>query len=115
MVLLLLLLAHFCMSMLTPDFHALFDRYTTFLRVERNASVHTLRNYQSDLLQFTAFIEEGSPKVQAHAVGISQIDHHCIHAFLSALHRQHKKSSIGRKLSALKSFFHFLLREGVIE
>jgi integrase/recombinase XerC len=115
MVLLLLLLSHLCTTMLTPDFHALFDRYITFLRVERNASVHTLRNYQSDLLQFAAFMEKPGQKARACAVDVSQIDHHLIHAFLSTLHRQHKKSSIGRKLSAVKSFFHFLLREGVIE
>ncbi|MBI3797171.1 MAG: tyrosine recombinase [Deltaproteobacteria bacterium] len=46
---------------------------------------------------------------------MSEINHHHIHAFLSTLYRHHKKSSIGRKLSAIKSFLRFLLREGVIE
>jgi integrase/recombinase XerC len=46
---------------------------------------------------------------------VTQIDHHLIHAYLSLLHRRNKKSSIGRKLSTLKSFFRFLLREGEVE
>ncbi len=98
-----------------PDLHALIDRYTTFLRVEKNVSAHTLRNYLSDLVQFLAFLEHPLGQKEAGVVAIGEIDHHRIHAFLSTLHRRHKKSSIGRKLSAIKSFFRFLLREEVIE
>lgn len=98
-----------------PDLHDLIDRYTTFLRVEKNVSSHTLRNYLSDLLQFFAFVEKPAERAELRAVAVAQIDHHRIHAFLSTLHRHHKKSSIGRKLSAIKSFFRFLLREGVIQ
>ena len=97
------------------DLHVLIDRYTTFLRVEKNVSAHTLRNYLSDLLQFLAFLEQPHGQREGRAVAVGEIDHHRIHAFLSTLHRQHRKSSIGRKLSAIKSFFRFLLREGVIE
>jgi len=98
-----------------PDLHDLIDRYTTFLRVEKNVSSHTLRNYLSDLLQFFAFAEKPAEPAAPRAVAVTQIDHHRIRAFLSTLHRHHKKSSIGRKLSAIKSFFRFLLREGVIQ
>jgi integrase/recombinase XerC len=100
--------------MTIPDLYALIDRYATFLRVEKNVSAHTLRNYLSDVVQFFAFMEKPYEQAQARAVAVGEIDHHRIHAFLSTLHRQHKKSSIGRKLSALKSFFRFLLREEVI-
>ncbi|HEV8713390.1 MAG TPA: tyrosine recombinase XerC [Candidatus Binatia bacterium] len=98
-----------------PDLHLLIDRYATFLRVEKNVSAHTLRNYLSDLLQFFAFVEKPHERAEARAVAVGDINHHHIHAFLSMLHRHHKKSSIGRKLSAIKSFLRFLLREGVIE
>src|SRR5213593_928023 len=97
------------------ELHDLIDRYTTFLRVEKNVSAHTLRNYLSDLFQFFAFVEKPHGRAEARALAVGQIDHHLIHAFLSTLHRRHKKSSIGRKLSAIKSFLRFLLREGVIE
>ncbi|MGH7966177.1 MAG: tyrosine recombinase XerC [Candidatus Binatia bacterium] len=113
---LLVSLPHFFQAMATPDLQTLLDRYSVFLRIERNVSTHTLRNYLSDLLQFFAFIEKPHPQAAPRTVAVRQIDHHLIHAFLSILHRHHnKKSSIGRKLSAVKSFFRFLLREGEIE
>jgi integrase/recombinase XerC len=101
---------------MTPShLDTLLDRYTTFLRVEKNVSAHTLRNYLSDLMQFFAFIEQSHARAEAQPIVVSQIDHHRIHAYLSMLHRQNKKSSIGRKLASIKSFFRFLLREGELE
>ena len=101
---------------MTPSrIDTLLDRYTTFLRVEKNVSAHTLRNYLSDLMQFFAFIEKPTAQAEVHSIVVSQIDHHRIHAYLSMLHRQNKKSSIGRKLASIKSFFRFLLREGELE
>ena len=96
------------------NLHALMDRYSTFLRVEKNVSEHTLRNYVSDLWQFFAFLEKPPGQSEQRSVEAGAIDHHRIQGFLSWLYRAHKKSSIGRKLSALKSFFRFLLREGLI-
>src|SRR5207302_4256455 len=47
---------------------------------------------------------------------LSQIDHLTIREWLSSLHSEHKKkTSIARKLAALRTFFQFLAREGVIE
>jgi integrase/recombinase XerC len=100
--------------MSTEHLHALVERYGTFLRVEKNVSSHTLRNYLSDLWQFFTFLEKPPGQAETRTVVIESIDHHRIHAFLSSLYREHKKSSIGRKLSAIKSFFRFLLREGVV-
>ncbi|HJY80493.1 MAG TPA: tyrosine recombinase XerC [Candidatus Binatia bacterium] len=97
------------------DLQPLIDRYATFLRVEKNVSAHTLRNYLSDVLQFFAFMEKPHERAEVRAVTVEDINHHHIHAFLSTLHRHHKKSSIGRKLSAIKSFLRFLLREEIIE
>src|SRR6185503_5437692 len=45
-----------------------------------------------------------------------QIDHITIREWLSTLHSaQKKKTSVARKLAALRTFFQFLVREGVIE
>src|SRR5581483_9161717 len=99
----------------TTDLHSLVNRYSIFLRVEKNVSEHTLRNYLSDLWQFFAFLEKPPSQSEPQAVAVEANDPHRIHAFLSFLHREHKKSSIGRKLSALKSFFRFLLRENVVQ
>lgn len=93
----------------------LLDQYKTFLQVENNVSEHTLRNYLSDLLQFLQFVEKLQERAVSAPIEVNHIDSHVIQAFLSTLHRRNKKSSIGRKLSAIKSFFRFLLREGALE
>jgi integrase/recombinase XerC len=101
-------------TMSIANLQALVDRYRTFLRVEKNVSEHTLRNYLSDLWQFFAFLEKPPGQSEPRPLIVEAVDHHRIQAFLSWLYREHKKSSIGRKLSAIKSFFRFLLREGLL-
>lgn len=100
---------------MTSALRELFDRYTVYLEVEKSVSTHTLRNYCSDLHQFFSFVERPTEQAEPRQVDVTQISHHVIQAFLSTLYRQHTKSSISRKLSALKSFFRFLLREAVID
>ena len=102
-------------------------QFLDHLRYERNVSVHTLRNYESDLQQFVAYLvpPDAEPanrnrKKQARAKpaepDIKQIDHITIREWLASLHSDRKKkSSIARKLAALRTFFQFLVREGVIE
>src|SRR5580765_3021252 len=91
-------------AMTTTEIHLLLDRFATFLRVEKSVSSHTLRNYMSDLAQFFSFVEQPHERAERRQFAPTQIDHHLIHAYLSLLHRRNKKSSIGRKLSTLKSF-----------
>ena len=99
------------------------------LRYERNVSAHTLRNYESDLRQFVDYLvpskEETAHKPDSKAgpstsnraeLDITQIDHITIREWLSSLHSDHKKkTSIARKLAALRTFFQFLVREGIVE
>ena len=81
------------------------------LEKERNVSPHTLRAYTSDLEQFVDHVlaemgREPEPR---------EIDHLLIRAFLARLHRGGvKKVSAARKLAALRTFFRFLAREGVV-
>jgi len=90
---------------------AAIEEYLTYLRAERDASAHTLRNYRVDLEQFLAYLQErgvsgGSPRPEA-------VDHLAIRGFLARLHGAHlAKSSVGRKLATLRSFFRFLCRQG---
>lgn len=93
----------------------LIEKFRDHLRVERNASPHTLRGYLADLRQFQAFLEE--KKLARGASGgtaAERIDPHAIRAFLSALHAGRKKSSLGRKLAALRSFLKYLVQEGYL-
>ena len=90
----------------------LIERYVKYLQYERNASPHTIRNYRSDLLQFRDYLAEGRATA---VVDVSSVDALRIRGFLSILlERQAKKSSIARKLSAVRAFFKFLKREGVL-
>src|SRR5208337_1498712 len=90
----------------------LMERYVNYLQYERNASPHTVRNYRSELLQFRDYLAEGCPTA---AVDVRSVDALRIRGFLSILfERQQKKSSIARKLSAVRAFFKFLKREGVL-
>jgi len=99
------------------------DRYLTqfldHLRYERNVSAHTLRNYESDLTQFFNFLspaKEANEKARRTEPNLKQIDHLTIREWLSSLHADHKKkTSIARKLAALRTFFQFLVREEIIE
>jgi integrase/recombinase XerC len=95
-----------------PGMDELIERYVNYLRYERNASPHTVRNYRSDLLQFRDYLAEGRATA---AVDVRSVDALRIRGFLSILfERQEKKSSIARKLSAVRAFFKFLKREGVL-
>ncbi len=95
----------------------LLTQFLEHLRYERNVSEHTLRNYQSDLEQFVDHLAPAHPKSgKRNLPALTDIDHITIREWLATLHTaQKKKSSIARKLAALRTFFQFLVREGVLE
>lgn len=84
------------------------------LKHRRGVSAHTLRSYRSDLDQLTFFLGEqwgGPPE----AIRFERVDALTLRSFLAHLHRQGAaRSSIARKLAAVRSFFRYLLREGHI-
>jgi integrase/recombinase XerC len=95
----------------------LLTQFLEHLRYERNVSEHTLRNYQSDVEQFRDFLAPADPQSgKRNEPDIKQVDHLTIREWLATLHSaQKKKSSVARKLSTLRTFFQFLVREGVVE
>ena len=86
-----------------------FKRYVNYLEAERNVSPYTVRNYTTDLLDFFQFLK-------AKGVGsLKDVDKPVLRDFLSHLMEQGLvKASIARKLSAIRSFYRYLLREGMI-
>jgi len=87
-------------------------RYLFHLRNERNASAHTLRNYESDLRQFVEYLSPPG----AQPPTLTEIDHHLIREYLGSLYdRKLERASIGRKLASLRSFFRFCVREGKLK
>ena len=95
----------------------LLTQFLEHLRYERNVSEHTLRNYASDLTQFLDHLAPANPQSGKRSkVELGQIDHITIREWLSTLHSaQKKKSSVARKLAALRTFFQFAVREGLLE
>jgi len=88
----------------------LLEQYRAHLLNERNASPHTLRNYLSDLQQFHRFIRERKWAMDSTGcVDVRKIDIQIVRAFLASLTRGRKKSSLGRKIAALKGFFRYLV------
>jgi len=92
---------------------AAIEAYLGHLRGERDASAHTLRNYQVDLTQFLAYLRErpgGGPDPSP-----ATVDELAIRGFLARLHGEKlARSSVARKLAALRSFFRFLCRRGAL-
>lgn len=91
---------------------ARFDRH---LADERNVSEHTRLAYLRDLEAFRLFLEALPTTQDSASELIRRVDQIVLRRYLAMLHKTHKKSSIGRKLAALRTFFRFLVREGVLE
>jgi integrase/recombinase XerC len=91
-------------------------KFLNHLKYQRNASPHTIRNYQSDLEQFKAFLTttpDGEPREEP---ALDQIDNLTIREFLGRLHgNRNKRSSVARKLATVRSFMKYLSREGAIK
>lgn len=88
----------------------LLARFFRYLAVERQASPHTLRAYRTDLEDFARFCAE------ARCAEIAEVDSRFIRAYLAHLHRRRLDPiTVARHLSALRSWFRFLVRRGVVE
>ncbi|OKY75056.1 MAG: tyrosine recombinase XerC [Desulfobulbaceae bacterium DB1] len=77
--------------------------FVEWLKVEKGYSPHTVTNYQRDIEEFFSFAPEGVNAVAP--------DPQFVRSFVYHLNARCKSSSVARKLSALRTFFRFLIRE----
>jgi integrase/recombinase XerC len=86
-----------------------FGRYIAYLQAEKNASVYTVRNYTKDLQEFFQYASDQGLDT------LRKVDKQTLRSYLAYLiQRGFAKSSIARKLSAIRSFYRFLMREELI-
>ena len=85
------------------------------LRLNENASAHTVRAYESDLSQFVSFVAAHLARRRSDLLA-TDFNHLHIRAFLGDLHKRgNSRSSAARKLAAIRTFGRYLRREGAIE
>ena len=80
-------------------------RFTGWLEVEKSYSANTVDGYCRDLREFIGFIDTDNPQA---------IDTPLVRSFVYSLNHKNKSTSVARKLSALRTFFRFMLREKIV-
>lgn len=91
------------------------DEFISYLSIEKKASHHTVINYGNDLNQFAAFLSEftGQPVERLTVTAVGPLT---MRNFLGQLQNSGQaRATIARKLSALRSFYRYLLKMGIIE
>jgi len=82
------------------------DKFSDWLTVEKGYSIHTVNGYLHDVNEFFSFLKE-----RDHDEDVSPEK---IRLFVASLYNSNSSSTVGRKLSALRTFFRYLCREKII-
>ena len=87
--------------------------FIEYLRLNRNASDHTARAYESDLAQFLTAAAQGRPRPSLEAIDFSPDN---VRVYLGSLYRDGvSRASAARKLAAVRTFARWLRREGIVD
>jgi len=85
------------------------DEFVKYIRYEKNFSTHTVVAYRHDLIQFFEFL-----KINYNTDNPEMVEPDMVRAWMVQLLENHITSrSVNRKLSCLKSYWHFLVRRGI--
>ena len=95
------------LSTLISDNTRLLEEFMVYLEVERNLSRHTLRAYTADIEHFLFWLKD---------LEVSQVNTNTIRLYLSQIQVfNYSKTTIARKIAALRTFYRFLYRERIVE
>jgi integrase/recombinase XerC len=90
--------------------------FLDYLTYERNVSPNTIAAYRDDLESFIGFLCNDYMTMARDQLELRRVDHLTIRSYLAHLSRRKlARASVARHLSALRSFFKYLVREGVVE
>jgi len=89
--------------------------FIDYLKSQKGYSDHTIRNYRIDLKQFLGFLVKKKKAAGAGETSpeLESIDFMVIREYLGSLYGHYKRTTIARKLSAVRSFFYFLEKKGL--
>jgi len=83
------------------------EKFVRYLEIEKNYSAHTILNYRLDLKDFKKFLNDAE---------LEKVDYLALRKYLAVLKEKNLGTrTVGRRLSALRSFFKFLTREGYLK
>ncbi|MFC7392540.1 tyrosine recombinase XerC [Scopulibacillus cellulosilyticus] len=85
------------------------DMFLRFLEVEKHASKHTIMNYTKDIEVFFLFMKQQALE------GVAAVSYASVRVFLTEmLERGYSRRTVARKVSSLRSFYRYLVKEGVV-
>jgi integrase/recombinase XerD len=86
------------------------EEYLRFVTVEKGYSTHTVTAYRNDLAQLMTYVRSEG------LVSWQDVDRAAIQRYVQYLRqRGYASSTVGRKVAAVKSYFHFLVADGVLQ
>ena len=89
--------------------------FISYLRYERNYSVHTVNSYCNDLSQFIEFLEK-KEAIEGESFDLARVDADIVRQWMmSLMERSLSPTSVNRKLSSLRSFFKYLVSRDIIQ
>jgi len=89
--------------------------FLAYIKLNRHVSPHTVRAYESDITQYLAWVA-GDKQRKMSGLTVADLDLTSVRAHLAELNKAGKaRSSVARKLSALRTFVKYLRREELIE
>lgn len=93
----------------------LIERFVDYMRTRRGYSVHTLRNYRTDLLHFLDFLssKRGVREEEKNLMELGAVAPLLIREYMGGLFGVYNRRTIARKMSSLRSFFNFLDRSSL--
>jgi integrase/recombinase XerC len=86
------------------------ESFLQYIRTEKRYSPHTVTSYQNDLDQFSGWLGENAPGLDAASVTQGEVRGWMV----SLLEDGYATGSVHRKISALRSFFRYMRRHGLI-